>query len=57
MKQPTDQRKRNEDKKKPEENPSRGIDPKPEEEKEMEEDLLVILQERIHEHRIQYDRD
>jgi len=35
MKQPTDQRERNEDKKKPEENPSRGIDPKPEEE-EME---------------------
>jgi len=27
MKQPTDQRERNEDKKKPEENPSRGIDP------------------------------
>ena len=27
MKQPTDQQERNEDKKKPEENPSRGIDP------------------------------
>jgi len=27
MKQPTDQRERNEDKKNPEENPSRGIDP------------------------------
>ncbi|HKV92202.1 MAG TPA: hypothetical protein VJW20_06620 [Candidatus Angelobacter sp.] len=35
MKQPTDQHERNEDKKKPEENPSRGIDPRPEE-KEME---------------------
>ena len=35
MKQPTDQRERNEDKKKPEANPSRGIDPKPDE-KEME---------------------
>lgn len=31
MKQPTDQRERNEDKKKPEENPSRGIDPQKEE--------------------------
>ena len=31
MKQPTDQRERNEDKKKPEENPSRGIDPETEE--------------------------
>lgn len=31
MKQPTDQRERNEDKKKPEENPSRGIDPESEE--------------------------
>lgn len=27
MRQPTDQQERNEDKKKPEENPSRGIDP------------------------------
>lgn len=36
MKQPTDQHERNEDKKKPEENPSRGIDPKPKEEEEME---------------------
>jgi hypothetical protein len=27
MSQPTDQRERNEDKKKPDENPSRGIDP------------------------------
>jgi hypothetical protein len=27
MKEPTDQQERNEDKKKPEENPSRGIDP------------------------------
>lgn len=35
MKQPTDQRERNEDKKKPEENPSRGIDPETENE-EME---------------------
>lgn len=35
MKQPTDQRERKEDKKKPEENPSRGIDPETEEE-EME---------------------
>lgn len=35
MKQPTDQRERNEDKKKPEENPSRGIDPESQEE-EME---------------------
>ncbi|HET9282995.1 MAG TPA: hypothetical protein VFR24_13635 [Candidatus Angelobacter sp.] len=36
MKQPTDQRERYEDKKKPEENPSRGIDPKPKKEEEME---------------------
>lgn len=36
MKQPTDQCERNEDKKKPEEDPSRGIDPKPEKEEEME---------------------
>jgi hypothetical protein len=35
MKQPTDQQERNEDKKKPEENPSRGIDPKSDE-KQME---------------------
>ena len=35
MKQPTDQRERNEDKKKPEENPSRGIDPQSDQ-KEME---------------------
>jgi len=35
MKQPTDQRERNEDKKNPEENPSRGIDPKSDE-KQME---------------------
>jgi hypothetical protein len=32
MKQPTNQRERNEDKKNPEQNPSRGIDPKSEEE-------------------------
>jgi hypothetical protein len=31
MKQPTNQRERNEDKKNPEENPSRGIDPESEE--------------------------
>lgn len=31
MKHPTNQRERNEDKKKPEENPSRGIDPQSEE--------------------------
>jgi hypothetical protein len=30
MKQPTDQEERNQDKRKPEENPSRGIDPEPE---------------------------
>lgn len=35
MKQPADQRERNEDKKKPEENPSRGIDPESDE-KQME---------------------
>jgi hypothetical protein len=35
MKQPTDQRERNEDKKNPEQNPSRGIDPESKE-KEME---------------------
>jgi len=35
MKLPTDQRERNEDKKRPEQNPSRGIDPKADE-KEME---------------------
>ena len=35
MKQPTDQRERNEDKKNPEQNPSRGIDPESDE-KEME---------------------
>ena len=35
MKQSTDQHERNKDKKKPEENPSRGIDPRPEE-REME---------------------
>jgi hypothetical protein len=35
MKQPTSQEERNRDKKDPEQNPSRGIDPQPEE-KEME---------------------
>jgi hypothetical protein len=39
MKQPTDQQERNEDKKKPEENPSRGIDPESKEpELEVEKD-------------------
>jgi hypothetical protein len=36
MKQPTDQHERNEDKKHPEENPSRGIDPETEKQEEME---------------------
>lgn len=42
MRQPTDQEERNEDKKKPEENPSRGIDPEtgaPEMEVEVNQDL------------------
>ena len=41
MKQPTDQRERNEDKKKPEENPSRGIDPETEDE-EMEAEKKLV---------------
>jgi hypothetical protein len=41
MKQPTDQHERNEDKKKPEENPSRGIDPESE-----EQQMEVVDQDR-----------